>query len=69
MINKVDRGFLELQVTGEEMYQRFVKVIENANLTISTYESDESEESSQVDPTQGTVAFGAAIFGWAFTLK
>ena len=26
-------------------------------------------ESQQVDPTKGSVAFGAALFGWAFTLK
>jgi elongation factor 2 len=25
-------------------------------------------ESQQVDPTIGTVAFGSALFGWAFTL-
>lgn len=25
-------------------------------------------ESQQVDPTNGTVAFGSALFGWAFTL-
>jgi elongation factor 2 len=25
-------------------------------------------ESLQVDPTNGTVAFGSALFGWAFTL-
>ena len=37
MINKIDRGILELQVDGEEMYQKFLRVIENANVTISTY--------------------------------
>lgn len=26
-------------------------------------------ESQQVDPTEGNVAFGAALFGWAFTLN
>jgi elongation factor 2 len=25
-------------------------------------------EQQQVDPTRGTVAFGSALFGWAFTL-
>jgi len=25
-------------------------------------------ESQQVDPTRGTVGFGSALFGWAFTL-
>jgi elongation factor 2 len=60
---------LELQVSGEEMYQRFLRVIENVNVVIGTYESEESGITLQVDPTEGNVAFGAAIFGWAFTLK
>ena len=68
MINKIDRGILELQVEGETMYQNFQRVIENANVIISTYECDDMGESQQVDPTNGTVAFGSALFGWAFTL-
>ena len=68
MINKIDRGILELQVDGETMYQNFVRVIENANVIISTYEADDMGESQQVDPVIGTVAFGSALFGWAFTL-
>ena len=68
MINKVDRGILELQVDGEEMYQKFLRVIENANVTIATYDSGDMPEAQMVDPTEGTVAFGSALFGWAFTL-
>jgi len=68
MINKIDRGILELQVDGETMYQNFQRVIENANVIISTYECDDMGESQQIDPTNGTVAFGSALFGWAFTL-
>jgi len=68
MVNKIDRGILELQVDGETMYQNFQRVIENANVIISTYECDDMGESQQVDPTNGTVAFGSALFGWAFTL-
>ena len=67
-INKVDRGILELQVDGENMYQTFQRVIENANVIISTYECEDMGESQQVDPTNGSVAFGSALFGWAFTL-
>ena len=67
-VNKIDRGILELQVDGETMYQNFQRVIENANVIISTYECDDMGESQQVDPTNGTVAFGSALFGWAFTL-
>ena len=68
MINKIDRGILELQVDGETMYQNFNRVIENANVIISTYECEDMGESQQVDPTNGTVSFGSALFGWAFTL-
>lgn len=50
------------------MYQNFQRVVENANVIISTYECDDMGESQQVDPTKGTVAFGSALFGWAFTL-
>ena len=70
IINKVDRGILEQQVDGETMYQNFLRVIENTNVIISTYEFDQgsNESSLQVCPTDGTVAFGAALHGWAFTL-
>ena len=50
------------------MYQNFQRVIENANIIISTYECEDMGEGQQVDPTNGTVAFGSALFGWAFTL-
>jgi elongation factor 2 len=50
------------------MYQNFCRVIENANVIISTYECEDMGETQQVDPTLGSVAFGSALFGWAFTL-
>ncbi|KAL2528151.1 Ribosomal protein S5/Elongation factor G/III/V family protein [Forsythia ovata] len=37
-VNKMDRFFLELQVDGEEAYQTFQRVIENANVIMATYE-------------------------------
>lgn len=74
MVNKVDRGLLELQAEGEDMYQQFNKVIENVNVIISSYETGEDEKGTesmgqlQIDPTKGTVAFGSGLHGWAFTL-
>jgi elongation factor 2 len=67
MVNKIDRGILELQVDGENMYQQFMRVVENANVIIATYECEDMGEDQQVNPTNGTVAFGSALFGWAFT--
>ncbi|GJQ11278.1 hypothetical protein GpartN1_g3069.t1 [Galdieria partita] len=66
-INKLDRAFLELQLDAEDMYQNFLRVIENANVIISTYQ-DEKLGDVQVSPEAGTVAFSAGLHGWAFTL-
>jgi len=67
-INKLDRGILELQLQPEEMYQNFVRVIENANVIVSTYR-DEALGEVSVYPEKGTVAFSAGLQGWAFTLS
>jgi elongation factor 2 len=67
MVNKIDRGILELQVDGETMYQNYLRVIENVNVIVATYE-EEGGQTLQVDPKLGTVAFGSALFGWAFTI-
>jgi len=66
-INKLDRGFLELQLEPEDMYQNFVRVIESANVIISTYKDELVGEVSTY-PEKGTVAFSAGLQGWAFTL-
>ncbi|KAM0865545.1 hypothetical protein ACQ4PT_043191 [Festuca glaucescens] len=66
-VNKMDRCFLELQVEGEEAYQTFSRVIENANVIMATYE-DAKLGDVQVYPEKGTVAFSAGLHGWAFTL-
>jgi len=68
MINKIDRAILELKVDGEAMYQNYLRVIENVNVIIATYESDDMGEGLQIDPQIGTCAMGSALFGWAFTL-
>lgn len=39
IVNKVDRAILELKQSGEQIYQNFVKVIENINSITSTYEN------------------------------
>jgi len=67
-INKLDRGFLELQLEPEDMYQNFVRVIENANVIMATYR-DELMGDVTVFPEKGTVAFSAGLQGWAFTLS
>jgi elongation factor 2 len=68
MINKVDRAFFELKHDSETIYQNFSRVIENANVIISTYQKQDMMGDLQVYPDKGTVAFGSAIQGWGFTI-
>ena len=68
MINKVDRALFELKHGPETMYQNFLRVIENANVIISTYQNEDAMGDLQVYPDSGTVAFGSALHGWGFTL-
>ena len=68
MINKVDRAFFELKHPAETIYQNFQRVIENANVIISTYQNMELMGDCQVYPDMGTVAFGSALHGWGFTI-
>ncbi|KAF9621706.1 hypothetical protein IFM89_027272 [Coptis chinensis] len=63
----MDRCILELQLDGEEAYQTFQRVIENANVIMATYE-DLVLGDVMVYPEKGTIAFSAGLHGWAFTL-
>merc|ERR1739847_7129 len=49
MINKMDRIILELQAELEDTYLNFVKILENANVIIATY-NDEALGDCQVFP-------------------
>jgi elongation factor 2 len=67
-VNKLDRCFLELMLDGEEAYNNFCRVIENANVVMVTYADDKLGE-TQVYPEKGNVSFSAGLHGWAFTLS
>ena len=71
-MNKMDRALLELQLAQEDLYQTFQKCIENVNVIVNTYATDEGNKDlgkMDVDPREGTVGFGSGLHGWAFTLK
>ena len=68
MINKCDRAIFELQHKPETIYQNFLRIIENANVIISTYQNVDAMGDLQVYPEKGSVAFGSAIHGWCFSL-
>merc|ERR1711972_1095190 len=67
-VNKVDRCILELQMEPEDMYSRFRKAIEDANVIVATY-NDELMGDNQVAPEKGTVAFGSGLHGWGFNVE
>ncbi|XP_055648690.1 elongation factor 2-like [Falco peregrinus] len=71
MMNKMDRAWLEFQLEAEELYQTFQRIVENVNVTISTYGEGETGPvgSIMTDPVISTVGFGSGLHGWAFTLK
>ncbi|MBR9689452.1 MAG: elongation factor EF-2 [Candidatus Altiarchaeota archaeon] len=64
-INKVDRLIKELQLTPQEMSERFSKMIANVNKLIKRYAPEEYKEKWQVSVQNGSVGFGSAIDRWA----
>ncbi len=67
-INKVDRLINELQVTPEDMQQRFVKIITHVNRLIKAIVPPEFKKTWPVDAAKGTVAFGSAYHNWATSI-
>ncbi|MFH1588300.1 MAG: elongation factor EF-2, partial [Candidatus Diapherotrites archaeon] len=67
-INKVDRLINELQVTKEEMMQRFVKTIASVNELIRKNVPKEFEATWKVSPENGSVVFGSAYNNWAISV-
>merc|ERR1712149_62629 len=51
-VNKLDRCYLELMLDGEEAYCNLRRIIENANVIMSTY-ADEDHGEIQVCPEKG----------------
>jgi len=69
-MNKMDLALLTLQLESEDLYQTFQRILENVNVIIATYGSEDGPMGDiMVDPSKGTVGFGSGLHGWAFTLK
>ena len=67
-INKVDRLINELQVTPEDMMERFKETIAKVNRLIKQFAPEEKKKSWQVSVQDGTVAFGSAYHNWGITV-
>ncbi|MBU2476806.1 elongation factor EF-2 [Candidatus Micrarchaeota archaeon] len=66
-INKVDRLVNELQLTPEQMQERFVKTITQVNNLISRNAPKEFKEKWTVKVENGSVVFGSAYYNWAIS--
>ena len=67
-INKVDRLINELQVTPEQMQERFKKIIERFNHLIDQIAEKEFAKKFKVSVSDGSVAFGSARENWALSI-
>ena len=63
-INKVDRLINELKVTPEEMQKRFTSIITDVNRRIASQLPEPLNKEWQVNPADGSVAFGSAFHNW-----
>ncbi|MBD3164689.1 elongation factor EF-2 [Candidatus Woesearchaeota archaeon] len=67
-INKVDRLIKELQLTPEQMQERFIKIITHVNKLIKQIAEKEYGEKWQLNVQEGLVAFGSAFHNWALSI-
>jgi len=64
-INKVDRLIKELQLTPDQMQQRFIGIIAQVNNLIRKYAEKDFAKDWFVNVEDGSVAFGSAYRKWA----
>lgn len=67
-INKVDRLLNELKLDADELQQRFVKIIANANKLIKNMAPKEFQKEWLARVEDGSVAFGSAYHNWAINV-
>ena len=68
-INKVDRLIKELKLSGEQMQERFIKVINNVNRYIDSIAPPEQKGKWLVSVQDGSVAFGSAKDRWSINFN
>lgn len=68
-INKVDRLIKELQLSPEQMQERFIKIIDSVNRLIKSIAPQEFKDKWQVNVQDGSVAFGSAVHKWALSMS
>ncbi len=67
-INKTDRLIKELQLTPEQMQERFIRHITSVNRLIEALAPQEYKEKWKVNVQDGSVCFGSAFHNWALSI-
>jgi len=67
-VNKVDRMLNELKVDKQEMQIRLGKLIDNINKLIKNMNEEKYNAGWKVDASDGSVAFGSALYNWAISV-
>ena len=67
--NKLDRVILELQMTGDEIYEHLHRLVERTNRDVFSSLDLNVEDGAVVDPMKDEVVFGSGKDGWGFTLS
>ncbi|OWT33885.1 elongation factor EF-2 [Methanobrevibacter sp. 87.7] len=67
-INKVDRLINELKLTPQELQNRFIKIIMEANKLVKNMAPEDKKDDWKFDVADGSVAFGSAYHNWAINV-
>ncbi len=67
-INKVDRLINELKLEGDELQNRFLKIIASANKLVKNMAPEEFKKEWLSKVEDGSVAFGSAYHNWAINV-
>ncbi|HQT44690.1 MAG TPA: GTP-binding protein, partial [Candidatus Micrarchaeota archaeon] len=67
-INKIDRLINELQLDGDQMQQRFVKIINGLNKIIMQYAPEDKRDDWMIQVAKGNISFGSAYNKWAVSI-
>ncbi|WP_413827015.1 GTP-binding protein, partial [Methanobrevibacter sp. UBA313] len=67
-INKVDRLINELKLEPDELQNRFLKIIAEANKLVKNVAPEEFRDAWKFDVADGSVAFGSAYHNWAINV-
>jgi translation elongation factor EF-G len=65
-VNKMDRCFLELKLDGEEAYTTYLRVIENANVILATYQDEAMGDLQVGTGWEGYDTAGVCLCGMCF---